>query len=588
VVAIPLMDMQNIFDGLPLPSLVAEGDALVLVNRQMAMFSGHTAGELLSIPFPELVHPTDRARVKKALASLSQDKILNIEFRAVSRNGKTVPVLAVVSLFNYAERQSFLAQLIDLTTQKKVEETLGQSEERFSKVFNASPISMAIQDWPQACFLAVNDSFLRDSGYGREELLGRSPLDLGLFAGSAEAARITEVYRRRGSVHNLEVGLKARTGLISTGLLTVEGIELGGRQCVLSSFYDLTGRKKIEEQLKYLSLHDPLTGLYNRTYFEEEMRRLERSRSGRTGIIVCDLDGLKQTNDTYGHTAGDQLLVAAAGVIRDSFRGSDVVSRIGGDEFAVLLPECDRRMLESACGRIKEAIVRYNESNLVMPLSISLGFSGGESPMSPGDIFREADNNMYREKLHRSQSARSAVVQTLMKALEVRDFVTEGHADRLQQLVAGVAGSIGMPGEKIADLCLFAQFHDIGKVGIPDRILFKPGPLDEEEAAEMKRHCEIGHLIAVSPPDLVPVADWILKHHEWWNGEGYPLGLKGEEIPLECRILAIADAFDAMTNDRPYRKAMSQQEAVAEIKKCSGVQFDPNLVPLFIEMLQQL
>jgi len=174
-----------------------------------------------------------------------------------------------------------------------------------------------------------------------------------------------------------------------------------------------------------------------------------------------------------------------------------------------------------------------------------------------------------------------------MKALEARDFITEGHATRLQSLVASVAEAIGLPERCINDLRLLAQFHDIGKVGLPDRILFKPDSLTREEYIEMQWHCEIGHRIALSAPDLSPIVDLILKHHEWWNGGGYPLGIKGEEIPVECRILAIADAYDAMTSDRPYRKAMAHMEAVEELKRCSGTQFDPDLVSRFIQVLER-
>lgn len=204
------------------------------------------------------------------------------------------------------------------------------------------------------------------------------------------------------------------------------------------------------------------------------------------------------------------------------------------------------------------------------------------------DLFKEADHNMYREKLHRSQSTRHVIVQTLKKMLAARDFITEGHTERLQDLVEGLALAVGLPTPKISDLRLLAQFHDIGKVGITDRILYKRGLLTPEEVAEMQRHCEIGHRIAQSAPDLLPIADWILKHHEWWNGRGYPLGLKGEEIPLECRILAIADAYDAMTNDRPYQRKMPHREAVAELKKCSGMQFDPLLVEKFLEVIKKM
>lgn len=193
-----------------------------------------------------------------------------------------------------------------------------------------------------------------------------------------------------------------------------------------------------------------------------------------------------------------------------------------------------------------------------------------------------ADNSMHREKPHRSRSARSSIVQALVKALEAGDFITGGHADRLQDIVEKVARDLGLSDRSITDLRLLAKFHDIGKVGIPDRILFKPGPLTMDEYNEMKRHTEIGRCIAEAAPDLAPIADWILKHHEWWNGEGYPHGLKGDNIPMECRILSMADAYDAMTSDRPYRKAMQHEAAVEEIARCAGSQFDPELVPVFI------
>ena len=191
---------------------------------------------------------------------------------------------------------------------------------------------------------------------------------------------------------------------------------------------------------------------------------------------------------------------------------------------------------------------------------------------------------MYRQKLSSSQSARSGVVHTIMKMLEVRDFETEEHSQRLARMAVGLSDRVGLPGHRKNDLRLLAQFHDIGKIGIPDKILLKPGALTSEERKEIERHSEIGHRIATVIPELQPVAEFILKHHERWDGKGYPLGLKGELIPIENRILAIVDAFDAMTSDRPYRKAMKADEAFAELRKCQGSQFDPILVELFLTM----
>ena len=251
----------------------------------------------------------------------------------------------------------------------------------------------------------------------------------------------------------------------------------------------------------------------------------------------------------------------------------------GGDEFAIAIPNATTELLEKCYKNIQSKLKIHNQMDKEVQISVSTGYALGSTPEeSPGQLFRQADYNMYREKLYRSKSARSAIVNTLMKALGERDFITGGHAERMQQLVLTLSKAAQLPDRSLPDLRLFAQFHDIGKVGVPDRILFKPGRLTAEEYDEVKRHSEIGHRIALCSPDLVPIADWVLKHHEWWDGNGYPVGLKGEEIPIECRILAIADAYDALTNDRPYRKRVSHEKALIEIKRYSGIQFDPAIV----------
>jgi HD-GYP domain-containing protein (c-di-GMP phosphodiesterase class II) len=220
-------------------------------------------------------------------------------------------------------------------------------------------------------------------------------------------------------------------------------------------------------------------------------------------------------------------------------------------------------------------------------LSISVGFAindGGYRSLK--DLFKEADNQMYQKKLYGTKSVRSTIVKTLINTLKARDRSAESHIIRLEKLLAGIASLIGLPESTRSDLSLFAKFHDIGKVGIADAILFKESPLTPEEWADMKRHCEIGYRIALSAPELVPIADWILKHHEWWNGQGYPLCLKGEEIPIECRLLAIAETYEALTGVCSYRKTYSHSEAAAELRRFSGKQFDPKLLEKFLQLLE--
>jgi diguanylate cyclase (GGDEF)-like protein/PAS domain S-box-containing protein len=341
------------------------------------------------------------------------------------------------------------------------------------------------------------------------------------------------------------------------------------------------------KKLEYLSFHDPLTGLYNRLFFEQEMQRLENRTDESVGIILSDIDGLKLINDTFGHVTGDKLILTGGQTIERVVGSLGIAARVGGDEIAVLLKGIKEGQIQDIYRKIKSEAVVFKEGNIDISLSLSVGYAYSEGAVDIRNLFKEADDNMYREKLFKSNSIRSAIIRTLTETLQARDYITEGHAKRLQDTVNAMGKTMKLPESSLRDLQLFAQFHDIGKVGIPDRILFKSGPLTLEEKKEMQRHSEIGYRIAVSSPELLPIADWILKHHEWWDGSGYPIGLKMEKIPLACRILAIADAYDAMTSDRPYSLAMSEEKAVSELLNGAGTQFDPTLVQVFLAVFPQ-
>jgi len=472
----------------------------------------------------------------------------------------------------------------------EVEEALKESEERYREIL------ATIEEGYYEADLSGKVTYCNDAacrlfgGYSKEEIVGSSyhkfyknpakayeKFHNVYLTGKAERGLILEMIRKDGSIGFGELSISL--------IKNKEGKAIGFK----GIGKDVTDRIEYEKKLEYLSLHDQLTGIYNRAYFETELNRLDNSRDYPITIISADLDGLKLINDTMGHDAGDRLLVKCAELLRDSLRQSDIVSRVGGDEFSAILPNTGRDIGETIVKRMREKINNYNLENEELPLGVSLGVAtldkGSEGSLKA--LFKRADDMMYRDKLYRSSSSRGKIVQSLLAALAERDYITEGHARRLEELCRAIGEKMNLSSHQLSDLALLAQVHDLGKVGIPDHILFKPGPLTEDEWEIMRSHPEKGYRIASSSPDLAGIAEFILKHHERWDGSGYPLGLKETEIPVECRILAIVDAYDAMTNKRPYNITKSTEEAVAELTRFAGIQFDPDIVDVFLSVLEE-
>jgi diguanylate cyclase (GGDEF)-like protein/PAS domain S-box-containing protein len=464
-------------------------------------------------------------------------------------------------------------------------EQTGASEVKYRSIVESTDDAIYMVD-ADCRYLFANEKVLAGLGLPEDAVIGKRYGDFHTFEDAREFRNVVERVFETGNSHRYEHKNNKEERYFLRTLSPVKDVLTQQTKHVTVISKEITELKKTEEKLKYLSLHDVLTGLYNRAYFEEEMHRIDTGRFDLVGLIICDIDGLKLVNDTLGHDQGDELIRTASRVIKESFRESDVVARVGGDEFAILLPNSPQSKVENICTRIKNAIASYNTTNPKLPLSISTGYavrSGYTKNVS--ELYREADNNMYKEKLHSSQSARNAIIRNLINTVETKGLITKDACERFQRMVIALAGAVDLPEERIKDLHLLAQFHDIGNAGIHEHILFKPDRFTADELLEVQKHTDIGHRIAQAAPELNHIADLILKHHEWWNGNGYPLGLKGEKIPLESRIIALASAYDAMTSPRPHRGAMSQQEAIAELRKFSGTQFDPLLVDKFIEMI---
>ncbi|MGD0855576.1 MAG: diguanylate cyclase [Dehalococcoidia bacterium] len=352
---------------------------------------------------------------------------------------------------------------------------------------------------------------------------------------------------------------------------------------------------------------DGITQLFNRRHFDERMKE-EIDRHSRYGdilsILLLDLDNFKKYNDTFGHLAGDRLLVHAAELIQSAIRSSDLAFRYGGDEFAVILPNSSTMDAFNVAERMRERVA-FEMASRQIDVTVSVGVASW-----PGDgatldeLCYAADMALYYAK-RTGQNRTSIASRTLFSlnepsvsinveaevlstiyalaaTLEARDKYTYGHSRRVSRYAVATAEALNLAPEQVAVISAAALLHDIGKVGIPDHVLNKEGKLLDEEWELLKQHPRLSATIVGHVPSLAACLAAVRHHHERWDGNGYPSGLKGEAIPMEARILTVTDAFEAMISERPYRKALTFKQAIAELDKCSGTQFDPRVVQAFI------
>ncbi len=358
----------------------------------------------------------------------------------------------------------------------------------------------------------------------------------------------------------------------------------GRPEWMYGTHLDISDRKKREEKIRYISYHDSVTDLYNRTYMEKEIKRVDSKEKLPLGIIMADINGLKIINEAYSYQKGDEILIEAADILRSCVRGDDILARWDGDEFVILLPETKEQQTKRIAERIRKKAKETQDKDI----SISLGIGYALKTNSDQDIYEvlhKAEDVVDRDKLTKNRSIKNRLVQNMLNTLGAKSYETKEHAQRMTNFSYKLGKKIGLSNGKLNNLSLLATLHDVGKVNIAEEILKKPDSLTDEEWKLIKQHTEKGYSIASAIKEFTPVAEGILAHHERWDGDGYPQGLAGEKIPLLARIISIVDAYDVMTNGRPYKEPMSKEEAIKELKRCAGSQFDPGLVEEFIEVI---
>jgi diguanylate cyclase (GGDEF)-like protein/PAS domain S-box-containing protein len=353
---------------------------------------------------------------------------------------------------------------------------------------------------------------------------------------------------------------------------------------------DITANKRAHERIQYMDIHDSFTGLYNRKYYESVKRDLDTQQTCPVGIVLVDINGVRIINDAFGHEEGDVLIRRTASILTACCREEDIVSRNGSDDFAVIMPLADEAEVVHLIERIHVVCADVNQElyGEESRLSISAGYGFRltvEDSMNKAE--KDAEESLNKSKLLEQRSHQNVMLSSIMATMYAKSQETEAHSQRIARFARLIAGEIGLGQLQLDELDLLSKLHDVGKVGIDDRILNKPAGLTPEEWAVMRTHPEIGHRILMVSPELRNIAEYVLNHHERWDGRGYPNGRTGESIPLLSRILSIADAYDAMTEDRIYRPALPREHALKEIEKNAGTQFDPQLANLFVEYMRR-
>jgi diguanylate cyclase (GGDEF)-like protein/PAS domain S-box-containing protein len=490
-------------------------------------------------------------------------------------------LLTCTQLKGSSKTNSALVAISNIDNLKQSEKKLKKSEEKYRSLFENSIDGIYLSTL-EGGYIDVNNALVDLLGYDSKEELMDVDIPNKLYASIQDRPEPGERDRTFGA------SLRKKDGAIIDVEISSNVIEENSKPKYYQGIVrDITDRKKTEKKLRHLSFHDSLTGLYNRAYFQEELERLDNKRQLPLSYIIGDINGLKLVNDALGHHAGDELLITVANLLKEFFRAEDVVARWGGDEFSVILPKTPISTVEQIIERVKKACSKkYSIKNL--PISVSFGiFTRLDETLSVETALKLAETNMYKNKLLEKRSSSSSVISAIETMMYEKSYETEEHSRRLVTLSKRLGKSIELPESLLNDLAVLAALHDIGKIAIPEEILLKKDKLTEKEWDIVKRHSEIGYNIARTSPQLVPIAEDILCHHEWWNGNGYPQGLKGEEIPILSRIVSITDSYDVMTNGRPYAAALSKDAAIEELNNGAGTQFDPGFVKIFKIIIEE-
>jgi diguanylate cyclase (GGDEF)-like protein/PAS domain S-box-containing protein len=609
---------RAIFDSLPMPMYVVDPDTLGFldVNNAAIKQYGYTRGEFLKLNLVDIRPAEYAAPVRKSFKKhFGRESAYVGVWTHMRKDGSLLSVeITCTTITSPDGRQTLLGMAKDITDRLTAQRALEESEHRLSSLFDHATEGI-YQILTTGRFLKVNPALARMFGYASPAELMDDACDgsESLYMQPGRRDELTKLMLAEGQIEDLISEGRRRDGSpiwISENARCVRGTD--GEVLYFEGFVenvtdriaaDAARERMLEEALASADC-DPLTGLLNHRAFhrrlEDEVERTQRM-GGSLAVIVIDLDNFKFFNDAYGHEAGDTVLRTVASNLRASCRSYDILGRFGGDEFAVVMPDASPAAAANLESRLRalmqESGYQPADYDAKIPLGVSIGYAlfPDEVP-TRSEIINLADQRLRRSKAgnemdsvcdrlranYLSRISGFKILDALVTAVDNKDRYTRKHSEDVMLFAQQIAAELGLDGATMDLIQLTALLHDVGKIGVPDSILRKPGRLTEEETLAIQQHAPMGAMIVSAVPGFAATLEGIRNHHERWDGAGYPDKLAAKDIPQIARILSVADAFSAMTTNRPYRTSMPQKKALAILKEGAGSQWDPACVDAFL------
>ena len=564
------------------------------------------------------VHPDDAFRVRREVArAVKKGGEIDCENRVFCPDGREIIMHHRGHLVRDAAGAPWrvIAIAQDVTEQRKIEAALRESQANLRAILEATPASIIISRFSDGTILYVNPFARQLFGVAPDADVSRHTC-IEFYHNPADRAETVRLLSLCPYVPPREVLAKHVDGT----LIWVEGsfqrLTYKGQDAMLATHHDITARKQAEAERERLlweaqerADRDPLTNLLNHRAFqkrlEAEAARAQREKQT-LAVIMLDLDNFKFFNDVYGHAVGDEVLRLVAQRLEQVCRAYDTVARFGGDEFALLLPGVGHTLVAEVEARLRAEMnglaYRPDLQERDIPITVSVG-----AALFPNEgqdwqeALQRADARLLRSKTGgeaeteadrvrrymRSSLEGYSMLDALVTAVDNKDRYTRRHSEDVREYSLLIARELEMDAAALETIGVAALLHDVGKIGVPDAILRKPGRLTEAEFEAVKQHTLMGAALVSTVAGLESTLDAVRHHHEHWDGSGYPSGLKGQECPLIARLMAVADAFSAMTTDRPYRKALDYAQALAILEAGAGKQWDPECVEVFLGVQQR-